>query len=40
MKKFLFMAAIAACMGFMTSCSQEDDIPASSTGIQNVIIQM
>lgn len=38
MKKFLFMAAIAACMGFMTSCSQEDDIPASSTGIQNVIV--
>ena len=38
MKKFLFMAAIAACMGFITSCSQEDDIPASSTGIQNVIV--
>ena len=38
MKKIFFMAAIAACMGVMTSCSQEDDIPASSTGIQNVIV--
>lgn len=34
MKKILFMAATAACMGVMTSCSQEDDIVASS-GIDN-----
>lgn len=34
MKKFLFLAAIAASMGIMTSCSQEDDY-APSSGVDN-----
>lgn len=37
MKKILFMAAIAACMGFMTSCSQEDDYAPSSCVENNAI---
>lgn len=32
------MTAIAATMVGITSCSQEDDIPASSTGISNTIV--
>ena len=34
MKKSIFFAAIAACMGIMTSCSQDDDYVASS-GVDN-----
>lgn len=34
MKKILFFAAIAACMGVMTSCSQDDEL-SSPSGIDN-----
>ena len=38
MKKILFMAAMAACMGAMTSCSQEEDIVPSSSIDSNTIV--
>ena len=38
MKKFLFLAAIAASMGVMTSCSQEDDYMPSSSIDSNSIV--
>ena len=37
MKKFLFLAALAASMGIMTSCSQEDDYAPSSGVDDNAI---
>ena len=38
MKKILFLAAIAASMGVMTSCSQEDDYMPSSSIDSNSIV--
>lgn len=38
MKKFLFFAALAASMGIMTSCSQEDDYISSSGIDSNTIV--
>lgn len=38
MKKILFLAAIAASMGVMTSCSQEDDFMPSSSIDSNSIV--
>ena len=38
MKKILFLSAIAASMGVMTSCSQEDDYMPSSSIDSNSIV--